>query len=368
MSTVQTNATDWSSLCAEAMESVQQVEMPGNFQIPALPTSLTRFVEASKSPDADMRKLGAIIEHDPGLSLDLLRFVNAAVRATSNPARTPTDALIRLGIPTTRNFLLSAGIKSTTLGLRSKLMNHHNFWNESLRRAVFARSVAGRLRTDVEIAFMGGLLQDFMLPVLTNAFDDQYVAFLELETPQHLIDWEDETFGWNHASIAACMAHRWHLPEDLVCAIFFHHQMEVPLLSPAPDVFNLFPVTMAALLPDQLKQVPEGMSRLLEAHSRSRCFDLLPLCDAVDQELREFCDPNDRPTRLKPIMERAVEEWTAAQQAENGDGDETAGEAPSTDTNSADVDPADIHSAGIDPADSSAAADNPADGNPADGA
>ena len=181
MDNSQPSAADWSSLCAEALESVKQVEMPGNFQIPALPTSLTRFVEASKSPDADMRKLGAIIEHDPGLSLDLLRFVNAAIRASANPARTPTDALIRLGIPTTRNFLLSAGIKSTTLGLRSKLMNHHNFWNESLRRAVFARTVAGRLNTDAEVAFMGGLLQDFMLPVLTNAVDDAYLEYLELE-------------------------------------------------------------------------------------------------------------------------------------------------------------------------------------------
>lgn len=312
METTQSKATDWASLCAEALESVQQVEMPGNFQIPALPTSLTRFVEASKAPDADMRKLGAIIEHDPGLSLDLLRFVNAAVRATANPARTPTDALVRLGIPTARNFLLSAGIKSTTLGLRSKLMNHHHFWNECLRRAVFARSVASRLKTDAEIAFMGGLLQDFMLPVLTNAVDDAYLEYLELESPPSLVEWEEEKFGWNHASLAACMAHRWHLSDDLVCSIFYHHQMEVPLLSPAPEVFNLFPVTMAALLPDQMKQVPDGMTKLLDAHAKSQCFDLLPLCEAVDNELQEFCDPADRPSKLKPMVERAVEEREAA--------------------------------------------------------
>lgn len=324
MDNSQTSAADWSSLCAEALESVKQVEMPGNFQIPALPTSLTRFVEASKSPDADMRKLGAIIEHDPGLSLDLLRFVNAAIRASANPARTPTDALIRLGIPTTRNFLLSAGIKSTTLGLRSKLMNHHNFWNESLRRAVFARTVAGRLNTDAEVAFMGGLLQDFMLPVLTNAVDDAYLEYLELEDPPHLLDWEQEKFGWNHASIAASMAHRWHLPDDLVCSIFYHHQMEVPLLSSTPDVFNLFPVTMAALLPDQMKQVPNGMHQLLDAHAKSPAFDLLPLCDAVDEELREFCDPSERPARLKRLVERAIEERDAMLAAAESDDSQDA--------------------------------------------
>ena len=256
MSTDHEQPASWAELCRKALESVQQVDLPSEFQIPKLPTALTRFMEASKDPDADVRALGRIVERDPGLTIDLLKLVNSAALGADQPARTPTEALIRLGIPRARNFLLSAGVKSTSLGFKSRLMNHHNFWNESLRRALFAQSIAKSIQTDGDLAFMGGLLQDFLLPVLTNLHDTAYFEFLGLETPEELSEWEQSHFGWNHAAIGAAIAHRWHLPDELVCCIYFHHQMEIPLLAEQPDIFNLFPATLAALLPDQLGRFP----------------------------------------------------------------------------------------------------------------
>lgn len=314
MSTDSVKSASWAKLCRTALDSAQQVDLPDDVQIPTLPMALTRFIEAAKDPNVDVRALGQIVEHDPGLSLDLLKYVNMAAFGTDHPARTPTDALVRLGIPTARNFLVSAGVKSTTLGFKSRLMNHHNFWNESLQRALFAQSVAVCLKTDAELAFMGGLLQDFMLPVLTNLFDSDYVEFLRTEDSMNLTDWEQSRFGWDHAAAGATIAHRWKLPDELVCSIFFHHQMELPLLAPGEDVFELFPTTLAALLPDQLRQVPLGTGRLLDADAQSQSFDLKALCENVDTALESFCDDADRPERLGPVMERAMQKRAASEQ------------------------------------------------------
>ena len=297
----------WSKLCASALESVQQVDLPADFQIPSLPLALTRFIEASDDPDIDVRVLGKIIERDPGLTIDLLKCVNMAAFGTTQKARTPTDAIVRLGIKSAKNFLISTGLKSTTLSFKSRLMNHRNFWNESLQRALFAQSVARSIKTDSELAFMGGLLQDFMLPILTNLYDNDYLEFLRLEDSTTLHQWEIDRFGWNHAAIGASMANRWNLPEEIVCCIFFHHNMELPLQSPEKEIFELFPATLSALLPDQLTQVKDGMDRLLDADNRSQCFDLKALCETVDRDLEASCEAAARPDSLIPLMERAVQ-------------------------------------------------------------
>lgn len=295
----------WQRLKDEAMASISAIDLPADLQIPSLPMAFTRFVEASQQPDVDIRDLGKIIEYDPGLTMELLKCVNVASFGVEHPARTPTEAILRLGIPTARYFVLTAGMKSSTLGFDSKLMNHHKFWNESIQKALFAQSVAHAISTDKETAFMGGLLQDFMLPLLTNMFDADYLRYLDEAGDVSLCDWEQQQFGWNHASIAAHVAQKWHLPDELVCGIFFHHRMELPLSAPDQDVFDLFPVTVAALLPDQLRQVPGGIKRLLLADQRSDRFDLVAIAETVDQQLGSFCDGEQRTISLAAAFESA---------------------------------------------------------------
>ena len=62
--------------------------------------------------------------------------------------------------------------KSVERALRSresKMINLRSFWMNNLERALFARHVARLLKTDAEVAFAGAMLQDFLLPALTNA-------------------------------------------------------------------------------------------------------------------------------------------------------------------------------------------------------
>ena len=59
------------------------------------------------------------------------------------------------------------------------------------------------------IAFVGALLQDFLLPFLTNSLTDDYRKFIESrETPLVMLSKFEETqFGWDHALAGACLAH-----------------------------------------------------------------------------------------------------------------------------------------------------------------
>lgn len=295
----------WQKLREEAIASISELDLPSDLQIPSLPLAFTRFMEASQHPDVDIRDLGKIIEHDPGLTIELLKCVNVASFGVENLAKTPTEAILRLGIPTARYFVLTAGMKTSTLSFDLRLMNHHNFWTESIQRALFAQGVAESISTNKDLAFMGGLLQDFMLPLLTNMYDSDYLDFLNSTDGISLYDWEEQNFGWNHAAVGAYVAHQWRLPDELICNIFFHHKMELPLSAPNEEIFELFPATVVAFLPDQLGQVPGGIERLLVADKRSDKFDLAAIAEIVDQKLDSFCDNTERSNSLSAAFDAA---------------------------------------------------------------
>ena len=294
----------WTELCADAIASVKNCDLSSEIQIPTFPAALTEFMQAAEDPNVEFRTLGKIIEHDPGLTLDLLKCVNMCKYSAQSPVRNTTEALLRMGISSARAYLMVVGMQSSLLSFGSKLMNHRNFWNEAMQKALFAQSAAELLNTDRSFAFMGGLLQDYILPVLTNQFDDDYIAYLKGEgsdgMPMH--EWEESRFGWNHATAGAFIASRWHLPDDLLCAIYHHHDMDFPLKAAQPELFSLFPATLAALLPDQLRQVPNGMERLLRADSQSKAFDLNSLCEQVDNELESIAQGSELPARLTPAV------------------------------------------------------------------
>ncbi|GAB5441985.1 MAG: HDOD domain-containing protein [Fuerstiella sp.] len=304
----------WNEICATSVATLTSIDLPEDLQIPSLPTALTEFLEAASKDDYDIRQLGRIVEHDPGMTVDLLKCVNSVAFGGKQAIKTPTEALVRMGVPKARNYLMAAGMRSATLAIESRLMNHRNFWNESLRRALFAQHSARNFGLDVDLAFIGGLLQDFVLPVVTNQYDTQYIEFLKEVAPtgKPLHEWERETFGWDHAAAGARMAQKWNLPDDLLCAILLHHQMDLPLKHPDSDLFNLFPVTLAALLPDQMMQISRGVNKLLDADGRSSVFHLDELCGDVDRELEQIAEGHDTPLCLQPIISQAREAKAAS--------------------------------------------------------
>lgn len=276
---------DWRKIRYDAITSLKSIDLPDNLQIPSLPSTLTRFLDESSGTEYDIPTLGKIIEVDPGMTMELLKCVNLAASGADRPIQSPTAALVRMGVPKARNYLIATGMRGATLAYESRIVNHRNFWNESLRRALFAQQAAKFVNAYADLAFIGGLLQDFVLPGLTNQFDTEYITFLRDAAPKgiSLAEWEQQTFGWDHATVGAYVAHQWHMPEDLLTSILYHHRMDLILQTNEGDqLLPLFPAALAALLPDQLQQAPGGIQRLLNCDEKSSAVRLDEMCDAVD--------------------------------------------------------------------------------------
>lgn len=296
---------NWSDLRSTALETIRTQELPDDIELPALPQAVTEFVEESSNPEFEYPKLAEIIEKDAGLTCELLRYVNSAANGRSTAIRCVTQSLTHLGVKTARTYLMAAGVKAATRAQQSRLLNPRHFWNNSLQRGLFSRSIANALNLDSGLCFMGGLLQDFLLPVLTNQFDSEYIQWMESDgrDGRSLCEWEQDTFGWNHAQAGACVAHQWNFPDDLLCALFYHHELQETLQRPEMEFFNLFPVTCAALLPDQLTQSTSGIRELIRVDERCKAFCLDTLCCQVDAEQMQQAQGYEIPHHLQHLVE-----------------------------------------------------------------
>ncbi len=295
---------DWAKLRAETVDAVNADNLPNSIQLPALPHAVSEFVEKASNPDFDIKVLAAIVEKDTALTVELLKHVNSAAFALRSQVRSVKDAITHIGINAAKMHLLAAGMKAASRAMQSKLINQRNFWNESLQRALFSRELSRNLKLDHGLAFLGGLLQDYLLPVLTNHFDGEYIRYMttEFNDGRDLAEWEQETFGWNHASAGAFFASKWHFPDDLLCTIYFHHSLQTTLEPRGPEFFKLFPVAMSGMLPDQMRQVRNGFHELIRVDSKSSAIGLEELCRVVDEEQMRLAEGYEIPNHLSNAL------------------------------------------------------------------
>ncbi len=299
------DSLNWASLRAAALKSIQSVSIPSDIEVPALPEAVTEFSQRAADPDVRIRDLATIVEKNAGLTVELLKFVNSARLRTDMPIGDVASAIARVGIRGSSTYLVAMGIKAANSARASKLIHHGRAWSESLQKALFAQAAARTLHLDTGLAFMGGLLQDFMLPALTNRFDNEYVSFLENDAKdgRDMAESEQETFGWNHASTGAFVASQWGLPDDLLCAIYYHHSLHESLSRPEIEMFRLFPVTLSGLLPDQLRQCGRGIYKLIAVDGNCADIDLDELCRIVDEEQMSLADGFNIPDQLSTIVD-----------------------------------------------------------------
>jgi serine/threonine-protein kinase len=277
---------NWTQLREHALQGCSLDALPSTVSLPALPIAVTRFIERSRDERTTLKQLAAIVETDTGLTVELLRHVNSSYIGLREKAKTAQQALAVLGLRQSKLFVITTGTQAAVLARRSKLLNQNCFWNSCLQKALFAREVAKLLKTDPELAFSGALLQDYLLPVLTNDLYPAYARFTEERNEQAecLVAYEDAQFRWNHATAGALLAVRWKLPDELVCCILFHHRGLHILADPQLARSPVAAVAISALLPDQLRQNLYGLAQLVFLQQKWPGFDLQTLVEQVDSE------------------------------------------------------------------------------------
>jgi len=220
-------------------------------QLPGLPQSAIRLLELSQDPTNGPAEFAVPIEVDPGLTGQVLRFVNSSYFGFSHEISNIKMAITLVGIRTIKNFALWSAVFSLMTNPKCGPFDLKNIWQDSLRRALFARILAKLLEMkEAEDVFAAALLQDMAIPILAKESPQLYVKLLESRKngQLRLSALEHQLFGWTHAQAAAMMTRHWNLPDDFANLIETHTEIENFIDQPreAPDKVS---VAMSALLP-----------------------------------------------------------------------------------------------------------------------
>lgn len=258
-------------------------------QIPGLPQSAIRLLELSQDPSIGPAEFAAPIEADPGLTGQVLKFVNSSYFGFSRDVTSVKLAITLVGARTIKNFVLWTAVFSLMPNPKCGNFDLKRLRQDSLRRGLFARALAGLqgLR-DIEEPFAAALLQDVAVPVLAQHLPSEYEEMFNLRLDgARLSDLEIERFGWSHAEAGERITREWNLPEAFSSLIGGHCNLERSTASsPASTA-----VALSSLLPSAGDEAWKDAGTLADRFTLltgDSDHGLLDTLDRVDRDYVEF--------------------------------------------------------------------------------
>ncbi len=197
-------------------------------KLPSPPNLYFKIVAELQSPDASIENIGSMVAQDPVLSAKLLQVVNSAVFGLQLQVVSAAEAVMYLGMETTKALVLLAHTFSYFDKVRTADFSIEKLWKHSVTTGKFAEQIARAEGASVEIvgqSFTGGMLHDLGKLLLAANVPDGFKEALVKAREQKIHLWDAETgvFGATHGELGACLLGIWGLPMPIVEAVALHH-------------------------------------------------------------------------------------------------------------------------------------------------
>lgn len=300
---------------AAAAKKIDLDEILASAQLPALPQTAIRLLELAQDAENGPAEFARPIEADAGLMAQVLRFVNSSYFGFGSEISNIRQALALVGVRTIKNFALWTAVFSLVPDPKFGPFQLTKLWQDSLRRAVFARILGKSIGLgNAEELFAAALLQDMAIPLLLQELPEQYEELLRRRTNEslRLSHLERESFGWDHAEVAAALVRSWRLPEEFAALIERHPNFDA-LMASTPPALDAACVALAALLPScddgewqERGEFLDGL-RLISADSFNSLKSLFVETDATFEDFA--------PMMRLSVPDRALDDWLTSKTA-----------------------------------------------------
>jgi len=194
---------------------------------PSRPTLYLKISEALANSEVNLEAVAELISRDLAISTKLIQTVNLPFYGFAHTVSHPVDAMLIVGLETTRDLVLGLEAFSKLKTERISLASIDQIWKHSQAVAQNGRRISHLMTDDVSVAhdaFTSGLLHDIGKRALEGNFPDQYSTARRVAHKMKLPLWkvEEQVFGANHAEVAAYLLSLWGLPLSVIEAIASH--------------------------------------------------------------------------------------------------------------------------------------------------
>ena len=197
----------------------------GNIALPLLPQVANQVLALTSQPKVDALQLSNLIHRDPALAGQVLRIANSPAYMPSMPIVSLQQAVARLGMETVTEIVLAASLQSGTFKVPGYESALKRLWRHGLASGLFAKEIARLLRSNVESAFLCGLLHAVGKPALLQVVADaqREQSGSRGSVPGELLG---ALLGEFHTGVGLRIATSWALPQPVVNAIAFYTSFE----------------------------------------------------------------------------------------------------------------------------------------------
>lgn len=183
---------------------------------------------AMADENSGVDEIGAIIQKDPAMSVNLLRIANSAFYHRGVDVESVSQAVSIIGSRRTRDIVFTQSATDTFKTFRNDLLAETDFWSHSAYCAVASQIIGQKIRfADADALYTAGLLHDIGQLIMFTQCPVESRRALELSVEQtdglcpHLA--EQEIFGFDHGAVGGALARKWELPAQLQACIELHH-------------------------------------------------------------------------------------------------------------------------------------------------
>jgi HD-like signal output (HDOD) protein len=198
--------------------------------LPAMPKAALHILSVIEDPRTTATRLEKAVAMDQALTAKILRIANSPFYGAVREIKTVSEAIVRLGFVTIRNWTLVTATKSVFLGAGAGAL-FHKIWRQSVLTAMAAQLVAQTVRrSEPETVFVGGLMQNIGQLVLARSQPELFQQVLSISAEEQLPYYivEQELLGFDHGDLGALLIKEWNLSEDLEQAVRWHHRLDHP--------------------------------------------------------------------------------------------------------------------------------------------
>ncbi|GMR20335.1 MAG: aminoacyl-tRNA deacylase and HDOD domain-containing protein [Gammaproteobacteria bacterium] len=197
-------------------------------ELPVMPETAIRVLNAANDPDISIGSLCQIIESDPVLTAQILRYANSPYFGFSGTVDSLDKAVgMILGLNTVKNIALGVLVLG---GLKPPRSNIKPIYQHAVHTAALSQEIARTLSNEQQVdqnsAYIAGLLHNMGKLVLATMYPDAWKQTLKLQkiyTDIPFYSIERKIMSMDHMEAGWRLLQNWNLPASVLISAREHH-------------------------------------------------------------------------------------------------------------------------------------------------
>jgi len=199
--------------------------------LPALPSMAQRLLRLRNNTHATVQDLTDIIQADPSLSAQIIRYARSAFFSYKGRVETLEQAIGRvLGFETVMNMALGLAASRILHNPADGPLGLQAFWQHATFSAALAQTLASYIRRYLPInpgvAYLAGLLHNFGFLLEGHLLRGEFFLLNRLLSANPHLSvqvLEQRILGMDHTQIGALLMEFWNMPKAIIVTTREHH-------------------------------------------------------------------------------------------------------------------------------------------------